>query len=148
MFTNSVSRICCVLQLPLEINVPSVTHRERSDNFVFFKISSEFSLWERTRVCASEMSMSSSSMDPDDENGILLERKHKETNKWECGSHVQQWPVEEELMESLIKEDEVLWSERSEQFSFKAKRREDGNEASNGAIKLYKIIYFVEREKM
>ena len=97
-----------------------------SDNLEFLRITSEFSLSEWTSVCASEIRISSSSMYPDDENGTLLETKHDETNKWEDWSHVQQWLVEGEYMHSLMREDEVLRSDRSGWLSFEENTREDG----------------------
>ena len=123
---NSVSIICCVLLTPRDKNVPSFGESWISDSFVFLRRSSEFSLSEWTSVWASEIWMASSSMYPDDENGIFPETKHDETNKWEDSSHIQQWLLEEEFMESLMREDEVLRSERSGRVSEEENKREGG----------------------
>ena len=65
-------------------------------------------------------------MCPDEENGIFAQRKHDETNKRDVSSQMQQWLCEEEFMESLMSEDEVLWSDRSGRWSDEENMREGG----------------------
>ena len=142
ILVNSELMICWVLLVPCDKNVPSFKERGISDSFVFLRITSDCSLFERTRLWASEMRMSSSSMCPDEENGISLKRKHDETNKRDVSSQMQQWLLEAEFMESLMREDEVLRSERIGRLSDEENKREGGmmSKRSSGKQKITSII--------